>query len=115
MQHRIVRRVSFGLAAGLAAAALVFAFALRDLSPGRSAEMDRSSAGTPGEAAFAQHCASCHEAREWSRGLPDAAAAASMLAYLENHGGATLAEDLLILQWLADPGARESSDQLRTK
>jgi mono/diheme cytochrome c family protein len=115
MQHRIVRRVSLGLAAGLAAAAWVFAIALQNMAPGEPSAPDRSSAETPGAAAFAEYCASCHEAREWSGGLPDAATAAALITYLKDHGGASLPEDLLILQWLADPGTGVSSDQLRTK
>jgi mono/diheme cytochrome c family protein len=115
MQRRIVRRVSLGLAAGLAAAAVAFTLALPDRAPGKPATVDRSSASTLGAAVFAEHCGSCHEAREMSRGLPDAAAAAEMIAILEHHGGATLADDLLVLQWLVGPGRPESPDQLRTK
>jgi mono/diheme cytochrome c family protein len=115
MQHRIVRRVSLGLAAGLAAAAWLFALALRDLPPDTPPSEGRRSPEAPGAAAFARHCESCHEAREWSGGPPDAAAAAAMVTFLDGHGEAPLAEDLLIVQWLVDSGEREPMDQLRTK
>lgn len=115
MQHRIVSRVSLGLAAGLAAAAWFFALALRDPAPDTRAVGERSLPEATGAMAFARHCGSCHDAREWGPGPPDAATAAALVTFLEGHGVAPLAEDLLIVQWLVDTGAREPLDQLRTK
>ena len=100
MQHRIVRRVSWGIAAGLAAAAWVFAFTLRDRPVAAASAVGPTAQESQGAAAFESYCAACHQPREVAGGLTDPVAAAAMVTFLERHGRAALADDLMIVAHL---------------
>lgn len=100
MQHRIVRHVSWGIAAGLAAAAWIFALALRNHPVAAAGPVQPAAQESPGAAAFERYCAACHQPRELARGLADPVAAAAMVTFLEQHGRAPLADDLMIVAHL---------------
>ena len=95
-----MRRVSWGIATGLAAAAWIFALALRDHLVAAASPIVPASQESLGSAAFERHCAACHQPRAVAGGLTDPAAAAAMVTFLERHGHAPLAEDLMIVAYL---------------
>lgn len=101
MQHRIVRRVSWGIVAGLGAAAWVYAMALRDVPGDVPPPAAGALAGQGAMPEFTRHCAACHQPASLASELPDAAAAAAMIELLGRHGSAPLAADLRIVAELA--------------
>lgn len=65
----------------------------------------RAEGPATGAAAFATHCARCHEAEAFAARFADAtaraAAVAELVAFLHSHGAANDDEDQAIAQWLA--------------
>jgi mono/diheme cytochrome c family protein len=115
MQHRIVRHVSWGIAAGLAAAAWIFALALRSHPVAATNPVQQAVQESPGAAAFEKYCAACHQPRALAGGLTDPAAAAAMVTFLAQHGRAELADDLMIVVYLVEVRGQRPPGQLRTK
>jgi mono/diheme cytochrome c family protein len=115
MQHRIVRRVSWGIATGLAAAAWIFALTLRSHPIAANDSVQPAAQESRGAAAFGKYCAACHQPHELAGGLTDPAAAAAMVTFLEQHGRAQLSDDLVIIAYLVDVPRQKPPGQLRTK
>jgi mono/diheme cytochrome c family protein len=115
MQHRMVRRVSWGIAAGLAATAWIFALALRDYPVAATSPVQPAAQESPGAAAFERYCAACHQSRELAGGLTDPVAATAMVTFLEQHGRAELGDDLMIVAYLVEVRRQRPPGQLRTK
>lgn len=102
VQHRIVRRVSWGIVAGLGVAAWVFAMALQQLpgaAPQPAAEAAPDSVQT---SAFVQYCGACHQAQDLTQKLSSPDAAATMVQLLGGHGLAPLQDDLRIVAELVE-------------
>jgi len=107
MQHLAVRRVAWGIVAGLGIVAWLFGLALRQI-PGRTVDAGRPPAPERrGAATFERYCAACHQPQELAGRLVDPADAAEWVGFLGTHGRAPLADDLAIVGWLVENRGRE--------
>jgi hypothetical protein len=116
MRHVAVRRAAVLAGAACLGWVALFAFLVADdpavaVEPSAVSSAPAPGAVTPpavtldgGDALYARHCASCHDADDLraSAGRPlDAAGRASLEAFLAGHGGATADENRRIVEFLA--------------
>lgn len=102
MTDRLVTLTVWILAVGFALACVLFAW--RASTAGAPPGVAPPVASGAGAALFDAHCSRCHDAGAFSARLaaPDRAVAAGrLLEKLDDHGGASFADDLAIVQWLA--------------
>lgn len=94
MRHAVVTRISLALCGLLLVASLVFAW--RVAPPAATPDVVPA-----GSELFELHCAACHEVADLAAGIangPDALDA--LLAFLQDHGTASAAEDSAIAAYL---------------
>ncbi|MDH4260889.1 MAG: hypothetical protein OEW16_11395 [Gammaproteobacteria bacterium] len=102
MQHRIVRRVSWGIVAGLCVAAWLFAIALRQPPGGAPQPAGEPAPDSAESSAFVEYCGACHHAKDLAQTLSSPDAAATMVQLLGQHGMAPLQDDLRIVAELVE-------------
>lgn len=120
MNHVIVTRVAVGVSALCAAAALLFAWLASApvASQAAAGTADHATTPTPGqplasssphpgEALFERYCGACHSVAEVERMMKEggtdlAANAATMVAFLENHGKSSDEQDRIIVGFIRE-------------